>query len=176
MNDAALNPGRQDFGTQDIAVDEVFPHAPETIWKTLTTGELIGRWLPMAPTGFEPVKGKHFTFQTTPAGPWDGIIHCQVLEVMPNERLAYAWKGGHEGNVGYGSPLDTVVTWTLSRVENGTRLRLVHSGFVLPKNDTAFMNMSEGWTKVVRNLDTIAAEQDSSKPRQAVQQQEGEKR
>ena len=124
MNDAALKPD-----TQDIVVDEVFPHAPETIWKTLTTGELIGRWM-MAPTGFEPVEGKRFTFQTTPAGAWDGIIHCQVLEVMPNERLVYAWKGGHEGNVGYGSRLDTVVTWILSRVENGTRLRLVHSGFV----------------------------------------------
>jgi uncharacterized protein YndB with AHSA1/START domain len=112
----------------------------------------------MVPTGFEPVKGKHFTFQTTPAGAWDGIIHCHVLEVMPNERLAYAWKGGHEGNVGYGSPLDTVVTWTLSRVASGTRLCLVHSGFVLPKNDTAFKSMSDGWKKVVRNLDTIAAE------------------
>ena len=110
------------------------------------------------------MEGKHFTFQTTPAGAWDGIIHCQVLEVMPNERLVYAWKGGDERNVGYGSRLDTVVTWTLSRVENGTRFRLVHSGFVLPKNDTAFKNMSEGWKKVVRNLDTIAAQQDSSKP------------
>ena len=108
MNDAALKPD-----TQDIVVDEVFPHAPETIWKTLTSGELIGRWM-MAPTGFEPVEGKHFTFQTRPAGAWDGIIHCQVLEVVPNKRLAYAWKGGHEGNVGYGSQLDTVVTWTLS--------------------------------------------------------------
>jgi len=87
-----------------------------------------------------------------------------VLEATPNERLVYAWKGGHEGNVGYGSRLDTVVTWTLSRVENGTRLRLVHSGFVLPKNGTAFKSMSEGWKKVVRNLDSIAAEQDSSKP------------
>jgi len=159
MNDAALK-----SSTQDIVVDEVFPHAPETIWRTLTTGELIGRWLMMAPTGFEPVTGKHFTFRTAPAGAWDGIIHCQVLEAMPNERLAYAWKGGHEGNVDYGSRLDTVVTWTLSRVENGTRLRLVHSGFVIPKNDTAFKNMSEGWKKVVRNLDTIAAEQDASKP------------
>jgi len=63
MNDAASK-----SDTQDIVVDEVFPHAPETIWKTLTTGELIGRWIEMAPTGFEPVKGKHFTFQTTPAG------------------------------------------------------------------------------------------------------------
>ena len=159
MNDAALK-----FDVQNIVVDEVFPHAPETIWKTLTTAELIGRWLLMAPTGFEPVKGKSFTFQTTPAGAWDGIIHCQVLEVMPNERLVYAWKGGHEGNVGYGSRLDTVVTWILSGVGNGTRLRLVHSGFVLPKNDTAFKNMSEGWKKVVQNLDTIAAEQDASKP------------
>ena len=150
------------FDTQDIVVEEVLPHAPETIWKALTTGEMIGRWL-MPPTGFEPVTGKQFTFQTTRAGAWDGIIHCQVLEVMPNERLAYAWKGGHEGNVGYGSRLDTVVTWTLSRVEDGTRLRLVHSGFVLPKNDTAFKSMSEGWTKVVRNLDTIAAEQEGEK-------------
>jgi hypothetical protein len=54
----------------------------------------------------------------------------------------------HEGNVGYGSRLDSVVTWILSRVENGTRLRLVHSGFVTPKNDSAFKNMSEGWLKV----------------------------
>jgi len=154
MNDAALK-----SGTQDIVVDEVFPHAPEAIWKTLTSGELIGRWL-MAPTGFEPVKGKHFTFQTTPAGAWDGIIHCQVLEAMPNERLAYAWKGGHEGNVGYGSRLDTVVTWILSKVENGTRLRLVHSGFVTPKNDSAFKSMSEGWKKVVHSVGAIAGEQE----------------
>jgi uncharacterized protein YndB with AHSA1/START domain len=158
MNDAALK-----SDTQDIVVDEVFPHAPETIWKTLTTGELISRWM-MAPTGFEPVKGKHFTFQTTAAGAWDGVIHCQVLEAAPNERLVYAWKGGHESNVGYGSPLDTVVSFTLSRVAEGTRVRLVHSGFVLPKNDTAFRTMGEGWKKVVRNLDAIAAEQDSPKP------------
>jgi uncharacterized protein YndB with AHSA1/START domain len=159
MNEAAMK-----FDTRDIVVEEVLPHAPETIWKALTTGELIARWL-MPATGFEPVKGKHFTFQTTPAGAWDGSIRCQVLEVMPNERLVYSWKSGYEGNVGYGSWLDTVVTWTLSRVGNGTRLRLVHSGFVLPKNDTAFKNMSDGWTKVVRDLNTIAAEQDSSKPK-----------
>ena len=106
------------------------------------------------------MEGKHFTFQTTPAGAWDGIIHCQVLEVMPNKRLVYAWKGGHEGNVGYGSRLDTVVTWILSRVESGTRLRLVHSGFVTPKNDSAFKTMSEGWKKVVQSLGDIAGGED----------------
>jgi len=152
VNNAALK-----TDTQEIVVDEVFPHAPEAIWKALTNGELIGRWI-MVPTGFEPVKDTRFTFQTTPAGAWDGVIHCQVLEVIPNERLIYAWKGGHVANIGYGSPLDTVVTWTLSRVEGGTRLRLVHSGFIAPTNDSAFKTMSGGWTKVVQKLGAVAGE------------------
>ena len=152
MIEVALKPQ-----TQDIIVDEVFPHAPELIWKTLTTGELIGRWL-MVPTGFEPVEGTRFTFQTTPGGAWDGVIRCQVLEVKPNERFAFAWTGGHEDNVGYGSRLDTVVTWTLSKVANGTRVRLVHSGFVPAKNDTAYKSMSEGWKKVVQTVGALAGE------------------
>jgi uncharacterized protein YndB with AHSA1/START domain len=155
-----MNEAARKFDTQDIVVDDVFPHSPETIWKTLTTGELMGRWLHMAPTGFEPVKGKHFSYQTTPAGAWDGVIHCEVLEAVPNQRLAYAWKGGHEANVGYGSRLDTVVTFTLARVEAGTRLRVVHSGFVLPRNEVAFKNMGGGWKKVVPAIGAIAAEQD----------------
>jgi len=152
MNDTTIT-----STTQEIVVDEVLPHAPEAIWKTLTTGDLIGRWL-MTPSGFEPVKGNRFTFQTTPAGEWDGTIHCRIVELVTNERLAYTWRGGHEGNAGYGSPLDTVVTWTLSRVAGGTRLRLVHSGFVTPRNDSAYRSMGEGWKKVVHNVGDVAGE------------------
>jgi uncharacterized protein YndB with AHSA1/START domain len=154
-SNAALKPD-----THEIVVDEVFPHAPETIWKALTTGELIGRWL-MKPTGFEPVKGNRFTYQTKAGGAWDGVIHCQVLEVIPNQRFVYAWKGGHEANaVGYGAPLDTIVTWTLSKVANGTRVRLVHSGFVKPRNESALEVMGEGWRKVIGNLRDIAGADD----------------
>ena len=78
--------------THDIVVDDVFPHAPEAIWKLLTTGALIDRWL-MKSTGFAAVEGTRFTLQTTPAGAWDGLIHCQVLEVIPNERIVYNWNG-----------------------------------------------------------------------------------
>ena len=157
MNKPALK-----SGTQDIVVDEIFPHTPELIWKALTSGELIARWL-MPAFGFEPVEGNRFTYRTTPAGAWDGTIHCEVLEVVSNERLAYSWKGGHEANAGYGSRLETVVTWTLTPASNGTRVHVVHSGFVLPRNDTAYRTMSDGWTKVVRNLNAIAAEQGSAK-------------
>ena len=155
MTDAVLKP--RNPATHEIVVDEVLPHAPEV--KTLTTGALIGRWL-MTPVGFEAVKGNRFTYQTKPAGAWDGTIHCEVLEAIPNERLAYAWKGGHEGNVGYGAPLETIVTFTLAKAASGTRLRLVHSGFELPRNESAFKTMGDGWKKVVPNIGAIADEQD----------------
>jgi uncharacterized protein YndB with AHSA1/START domain len=150
MNDTAMT-------AQSIVVEEVFPHAPEVLWKVLTTGELIGRWL-MSPTGFEPVQGKKFTFKTKPAGEWDGTIECKVIDVVPNERLTYSWEGGHESNVGYGSRLQTMVTWTLSKVQHGTKLRLVHAGFVTPKNESAYKVMGEGWPKVIHALGDIAGE------------------
>lgn len=142
---------------RDIVVEEVFPHGREPIWRVLTSGELMGRWL-MAPTGFEAIPGCEFTMQTTPAGSWDGVIHCRVLEVVAGERLVFAWKGGHEANVGYGAPLDTVVTFTLDAAEGGTRLRLVHSGFVMPRNESAYTGMSEGWTKVVGTVGAMAGD------------------
>ena len=154
MNEPTLPAGTRD-ATQDIVVEDVFPHALETIWKVLTTGDLMARWM-MPPTGFQPVPGTHFTFQTRPAGEWDGTIRCEVLEVIPHQRLVYAWQGGHESNVGYGSRLDTVVTWTLTPVEGGTRLRVVHAGFVIPKNETAYQNMSEGWKTVMQRLGALS--------------------
>lgn len=143
---------------QRIVVEDVFPHAPEVLWKALTDGALVDRWMPMAPQGFKPVPGTRFTYRTTPAGAWDGTIECEVLEAIPNECLAYSWKGGAAGNIGYGAPLDSVVTFTLERVAQGTRLRLVHSGFLLPDHELALRNMGGGWKKIVAQLGEIAGE------------------
>lgn len=151
--------------TRDIVIDEVFPHAPATVWKTLATSELMGRWLNMTPNGYEPVVGNRFTYKTSPAGAWDGTIQCEVIEVVPGERLAYSWKGGDEANVGYGSRLDTIVTFTLEEVDGGTRLRVVHSGFVLPRNETAYRNMSGGWTEVIGRIGAVTEEEASTKAR-----------
>ena len=97
------------------------------------------------------------------AGAWDGAIRCEVLEVEPQRRFVFAWKGGDDGNTGYGSRLDTVVTWSLSPVENGTRFRVVHSGFELPRNETAFRNMGDGWKKIAGRVGALAAEQEGKK-------------
>ena len=164
MNDAARKAHAPAATTlanrQAITIDEVFPHAPEIIWKAITTGSLMGRWM-MAPEGFEPVVGNRFTFTTTPAGKWDGRIRCEVLEMVPNQRFVIAWRSGDDGNVGYGATLDTTVTFTLTPAPKssggGTRLAIVHAGFELPKNDTAYQNMSGGWVKCVAKLGGVAS-------------------
>jgi uncharacterized protein YndB with AHSA1/START domain len=141
--------------TRNIVVEEVLPHAADVVWRTLTTGELISRWL--MPNDFEPVVGKRFTFQAKPMDRWDGVVHCEVLEVTPLEKLVYSWRGGSDDNEAYGSRLDTVVTWTLEAVEGGTRLRLVHSGFRSPGNDFAFDAMSGGWGKIMQSISRVAS-------------------
>lgn len=71
--------------TKEIVVSEDFPNRPETLWKALTTGTLIERWMGMAPVGFEARPGNRFTFQTSSAGAWDRTISCEVIEAVPNE-------------------------------------------------------------------------------------------
>lgn len=139
-----------------IVVEEVLPHAPERVWQALTTSSLMARWL--MPNDFEPVVGRRFTFTTRPVGDWDGVVDCEVLELIPNQKLVYSWKGGADGNRGYGGRLDSVVTFTLTAVAGGTRLRLVHSGFRSPANDFAFDAMRRGWPGITGRIAAIASE------------------
>ena len=56
--------------TQDIVVDEVFPHKPETIWNVLTTGALITTFnaaVIFAPGGIPPVTLETFSGLTVGA-------------------------------------------------------------------------------------------------------------
>jgi uncharacterized protein YndB with AHSA1/START domain len=147
-----MTAGQGSVRTREIVVDQTFLHAPEVVWRALTTPSLMTRWFKMVAVGFEPVVGNRFTFHTDPAGDWDGTIQCEVIEVVPNERFVYSWQGGNAHNVGYGSLLDTTVTFTLLRIDGGTRLRMVHSGFEAPRNDTAYKNMSGGWPEVIGRL------------------------
>jgi uncharacterized protein YndB with AHSA1/START domain len=141
--------------TRSIVVEEVVPHAPEVVWKTLTTPSLIARWL--MPNDFAPVLGHRFTFKTRPMGTWDGVVHCEVLELIENERLVYSWKGGSDDNQAYGASLDSIATWTLEPAPGGTRVRLVHSGFRSPGNDFAYDAMSGGWAHVMQGVSRVAA-------------------
>jgi uncharacterized protein YndB with AHSA1/START domain len=141
---------------RSIEVEEVLPHAPQTVWRTLTESELIARWL--MPNTFTPAAGQHFTFQTQPMGNWDGVVQCEILEIDPPKKLVYSWKGGTADNADYGAPLDSIVTWTLTPVDGGTRVQFSHSGFRSPGNDFAFKAMGDGWSRIMRGIDRVAGE------------------
>ena len=141
---------------REIVVEDVLPHPPELVWQALTRSDLISRWL--MPNDFEAAVGRRFTFTTRPVGNWDGVVDCEVLELITNEKLVYSWKGGSDDNPGYGGRLDSVVTFTLTPVAGGTRLRLVHSGFRSPDNDSAFDAMSRGWPGITQRIAAVASE------------------
>jgi uncharacterized protein YndB with AHSA1/START domain len=146
--------------TRDIVVEQHFAHAPETVWKVLITADLIGQWL--MPNDFKAEPGHKFTFRGKPKLDWDGIVHCEVLEIEPARRLVYSWKGGVLNKDGSGSGLDTIVTWTLTPADGGTLLRMVHAGFRTPQNDLAYSMMSPGWGSIVHEGIARVLDQPSS--------------
>jgi uncharacterized protein YndB with AHSA1/START domain len=142
---------------RSIVVDRILPYPPEKVWRALTQRELLQRWL--MPSDFQPAVGHRFTFATEPRGDWDGVVHCEVLDCEPNRLLRYSWVGGVETNTKYGSRLDSVVTWTLTEVAGGTRLRMEHAGFRSPENDFAYNAMGTGWGRILDRIDqTIRAD------------------
>jgi len=142
--------------TRSIVVEKTLPHPPEKIWRTLTQAELVHRWL--MPNDFAPQVGHRFTFKTKPMGDWDGIVHCEVLECDPPHVLRYSWTGGSESNPDYGARLNSEVTWTLTKVEGGTHLKMVHDGFVFPGNRFAFDAMSSGWSRIMERIAELTGE------------------
>jgi uncharacterized protein YndB with AHSA1/START domain len=128
--------------TQSISQQYDLPYPPAKVWRALTEPELLSRWL-MA-TDMQPAVGNSFTFESDPTPWWDGIVRCEVLELERPKRLSYTWRSGPES-----SPLDTVVTWTLTPTPSGgTRLSLEHSGFT-PSNKFALDGASTGWQRMV---------------------------
>ena len=101
-----------------LRVEKVYPHPRDRVWRALTERELLERWL--MPNDFEPTVGHRFTFQTEPGPGFDGVVRCEVLELVEGERLKISWVGG---------PIDTEVTFVVSDAGDGTRLVVEQSGF-----------------------------------------------
>jgi uncharacterized protein YndB with AHSA1/START domain len=106
---------------EDSLVYEMFyPYPIEIVWQALTSAEALAQWL--MPNDFAPVLGHHFTFQTAPRGGWNGVVKCQVVTLDPPRCVAYSWRGGSPA-------FDSLVTFTLTALNEQTQLRLEHSGF-----------------------------------------------
>ena len=113
----------------------------ETVWETLTTPEEITRW--WGAIGFLPEVGHTFHLQTTPQGEWDGKTFADITEITPPHRLGFTWYVP-------GVPV-THVSFTLRAVEEGTEVRLIHTGWNdLPFDATPIRDgLDQGWGSCV---------------------------
>jgi uncharacterized protein YndB with AHSA1/START domain len=132
---------------RDIKHEWLFQQPVETVWEFLTTSELLAQWL--MPNDFKPIVGHKFQFKTKPRVKFgfDGIVYCEVLDLVPYQKLSYSWKGGPgNGKIN----LDSVVIWTLRRKENGTELILEHKGFKGWGNYITYLVMNKGWNSGIK--------------------------
>ena len=106
----------------DLAYDEVLPHPIEAVWDELTEADAIGGWLMTTPD-FEPRVGARFRLKTRHLSR-DGWVRAEVLELVPPRRMVWSW------TVDDGPA--TTLTFELSAVDGGTRLRLTHVGEIDP--------------------------------------------
>lgn len=126
-------------------VEREIAHPPEKIWRALTQPHLMEEWL--MNTDFAPEIGRKFTFRRQPNPDVDIVIDCQVLEIEPHRTLSYSWSA-------FG--LESVVTFTLEPVSNGTLLRMEQAGF-RPDQDRAYKGAMASWKQFIAKLDAVVA-------------------
>jgi uncharacterized protein YndB with AHSA1/START domain len=118
-----------------------FKQSPELVWEYLTKPELMEQW--MMKTDFQPVVGQKFHLYS----PWkNDVADCEVLEVKPFTRLSYIWMA-HSAD--YTRNFKSVVVWTLTPIDKGTELQLVHNGFTMLED---IMGFNSGWNLLVTQL------------------------
>ena len=121
-----------------LRFEEIYPYPPAKVWRVLTTREHLAAWL--MPNDFEPRVGHKFRFTSKPMGGWDGIVNCEVLELIPERRLSITWTS---------NMIDTKVTFLLEPFDGGTELTLIHEH--LP-DEAARKSHEEGWRGLLDKL------------------------
>lgn len=136
--------------TRSVVVEREIPHPPEKLWRALTQPHLMEEWL--MKNDFKPLVGHRFSLR----GDWGGVLDCEVLVVEPLRTLAYTWNFAHDDPA---YSLESVVTFTLTPTDAGTRLRMEQAGF-RPSQKQAFGGAHAGWKQFFANLEGVLARVD----------------
>lgn len=154
---------------RDIHLERLLPFPPKTVWRALTDKHLLSKWL--MENDLEPILGHRFTFCMKAQRGWDGMTHCEVIDLKPEETIAFSYRGEATGEKvlscagvesdrakkavkGIFSKLDTVLRFTLEpdvdcSGKERTRLILEHTGYRGLKLVLVSFVMGYGWKKSV---------------------------
>jgi uncharacterized protein YndB with AHSA1/START domain len=130
--------------TRSVIIERDLSWPVQKVWRALTQPHLLADWLMQ--NDFQLRAGHRFQFR----GEW-GSVDCQVLVVEPDRTLSYTWAA---------MGLETVVTWTLTPVATGTRLRMEQVGF-RPDQEQAYQGAQYGWQQLLARLEQVLARPDA---------------
>jgi uncharacterized protein YndB with AHSA1/START domain len=136
---------------------EEFLSAPlARVWAAISEPARLKEWFaeptyPMTPGGEGSLR---FTFEDGS----EGAPPVQVVAVEPPHRFAFRWRS-HSADPAkrVAEQATTLVEITLAEEADGTRIRVVESGFETLPDDvraTAQRENAAGWPEVLRNLAT----------------------
>jgi uncharacterized protein YndB with AHSA1/START domain len=142
--------------TDKIEKNVVLSAPRSRVWKAIADSKQFGEWFEMEMSGpFEP--GAKITGTIKSAGKYQGITGIFVVDrVEPEKLFSFRWHPyAVERNVDYSSEPMTLVTFELEEAKEGTRLRIVESGFdAIPQSRRAlaFRMNSQGWGIQIENI------------------------
>jgi uncharacterized protein YndB with AHSA1/START domain len=126
----------------------------ERVWALLTEAEHLGRWFGDTGAEIDLRPGGAFSLS------WEqhGTVRGRVVDVEPNQRFSYRWiTVGDREHAEPGEGNSTLVEFTLRAEGDGTRLRVVESGFASLDAEAAqqserYEDNRRGWGIKVRDL------------------------
>ena len=131
-----------------IIKKEIVINAPVAkVWEHITDSRKIAGW--WMPNDFEARVGKEFSIECKTE---DGKISGVVKEIVPQQKLVYSFRSKV-------TKIETLVSITLVKEGNGTRLTLVHSGWdALPPDQQGVADLFDGgWGGYLTNLQQVAS-------------------
>ena len=108
-----------------IRKQRFYPHPPEDVWAAISDPRALAEWL--EPNDHQPVVGHKFQFRCDPGICGSGVTECEVLEVELHRKLVWSWVSV-PSKPNQPKPAPMVITWTLEPQQEGTLLRLEHTG------------------------------------------------
>ena len=135
---------------------EIVLRAPRSrVWRALADPEEFGAWFGMKVEGtFAPgVRAQgHFALH----GHGNVTVEIAIERMDPETRMSYRWHPyAFESGVDYSTEPTTLVEFQLEEVAEGTRLRVVESGFdgiPLARRAEALRMNNAGWAEQLENI------------------------
>jgi len=126
---------------QPLIIEQEFNAPLALVWQAITQKELMKKWYFDIPD-FKPEVGNKFNFE----GGEENMRYnhlCQVLEVIPQQKLKYSWE--YEGYPGV-----SFVTFELFSIGEKTKVKLTHEGIeTFTNSDFKKEKFLGGWNYLI---------------------------